>query len=124
ALVELRNLQRDDLRLLLRAGEVDIEMEAPADERLGELARPVRREHDGRSVARRDRAELRHAHLEVAQDLEQERLELRIGLVDLVDQEDDAPGRDDRAQQRTLEQELAREDVARDVLPAAAVRLN
>ena len=35
------------------------------------------------------RAELGHAHLEVAQDLEQEGLELGVGLVDLVDQQHD-----------------------------------
>src|SRR5581483_4548414 len=120
-LVEVGDLERDDLRLLLGSREVDPEMQAAADERLGELARAVRRQHDGRALARADRAELRDAHLEVAEDLQQERLELRVGLVHLVDQEDDLPGRDDRAQQRALEEEVGGEDVARDVVPAPAL---
>src|SRR5262245_41561656 len=119
-LVRLGDLEGYDLRFLLGAGEVDEEVEAAADERLGELERAVRRE-DGEGP-RPDRAELGNRYLEVAQDLEQEGLELRIGLVDLVDQEDDAPRGDDRAEQRTLEEEVGGEDVARHVLPAPSLR--
>ena len=40
-LVELGHLERDDLGLGVGAREIDEQMEAPPDERLGELARPV-----------------------------------------------------------------------------------
>ena len=33
--------------------------------------------------------ELRDRHLKIAEDLQQERLELRVGLVDLVDEQHD-----------------------------------
>src|SRR5205814_2409142 len=65
--------------------------------------------------------QLRHAHLKVAQHLEQELLELGIGLVHLVNQEHLLPCARDRAQERPLEQELAREDVGRHLLPGAAL---
>ena len=73
------------LELLVR--EVDVEVQAAALERVGHLARVVRGEDHERHVLRLDRAELGHAHLEVREHLEQERLELRVGLVDLVDQQ-------------------------------------
>ena len=42
-----------------------------------------------RPLTRADRAEFRNRDREVRQELEQERLELIVGAVDLVDQEDD-----------------------------------
>ena len=70
-----------------------------------------------------DPAELGDRDLEVAQQLEQHRLELLVGLVDLVDQQDDGLGDGDRLQQRPGEQELLAEDVVLDGLPAGAVGL-
>ena len=73
--------------------------------------------------ARLDPPELGDRDLEVAQQLEQHRLELLVGLVDLVDQQHDRLGRGDRLQQRAREQELLAEDVVLDGLPAGALGL-
>ena len=54
----------------------------------------------------RDRADLRDRHGELREDLEQERLELVVGPVELVDQQDGAGAGADRAQQRPLDEEL------------------
>ena len=78
----------DDLVLLLRRRVVDPVVEAAALERVVDLARPVRGEDDPRRRLGLDRADLRDRDLEVGQDLEQVRLELLVGPVDLVDQQD------------------------------------
>ena len=72
-----------------------------------------------------DRADLGHRDLEVGQDLEQVRLELLVGAVDLVDQQDrrGAVGGLERLEQRPLEQELGAEDVVRGGLVDLAARL-
>ena len=56
-----------------------------------------------------DRSELGHRHLEVGEHLEQERLELGLGLVDLVDQQHDGRLGLDGLQERTRGQEAERE---------------
>jgi hypothetical protein len=61
--------------------------------------------------------------LEVGQELQQHRLELLVGLVDLVDQQDDRSLRRDRGKQRPREQELLAEDVVLHLGPAGAVGL-
>ena len=71
-----------------------------------QLARAVRRDDDDRRLGGRDRPELRHRDAEVRQHLEQERLELVVGAVELVDQQHRARAGADRAQQRPLDQEL------------------
>ena len=73
--------------LELGVREVDVEVQAAALQRVAHLARVVRGEEDERLGLRVEGADLGHAHLEVRQHLEQERLELRVGLVDLVDQQ-------------------------------------
>jgi hypothetical protein len=57
-------------------------------------------------------AELRDRDLEVRQQLEQERLELVVGAVDLVDEQDDRAVVLERLQQRPAQQEAAREQLA------------
>ena len=106
-----------------RLGVVEPQVQAAALQRLGELTRVVTREEDDRPRLRLDPAELRDADLEVREQLEQHRLELLVGLVDLVDQEDDRLGRCDRGHERAGEQELLAEDVLLHVLPAGGVRL-
>ena len=72
---------------------------------------------------RLDPAELGIEIWKSREQLEQHRLELLVGLVDLVDQQDDGLRRGDRRHQRSGEQELLAEDVVLDVLPAGAVGL-
>src|SRR4051812_45586513 len=116
--VEVGRVQVDDLELVLEARVVEPEIEATALERLGELARVVGgQQHDGLR-ARLDAAELGDGDLEVREDLQQHRLELLVGLVDLVDEQDDRLGAGDRRHERALEQELLAEDVVLDLVPA------
>ena len=72
-----------------------------------------------------DRADLRDRDLEVGQDLEQVRLELLVGPVDLVDEQDrrDAVGRLERLEERPADQELGAEDVVRGRVLGLAARL-
>ena len=121
-LVELGGVQADDLDLALDLGVVEPEVEAAALERLGQLARVVRGEDDDRVRAGLDHAELGDRDLEVGEDLEQHRLELLVGLVDLVDQQHDRLGRGDRLEQRPGEQEVLGEDVLRTFAPSSASR--
>jgi hypothetical protein len=111
-LAHARDLELHDRELVGLVREVDVEVKAAALEGVGHLPGVVAREDDHRHVLAAQRAELGDAHLEVGQDLEQERLELGVGLVDLVDQQDDRLGRRDRAQQGARQQEaVAEEDV-------------
>ena len=104
---------RDDLVFLLERRIVDPVVQAAALERVVDLAGPVRGQDDARRPLGPDRAELRDRDLEVRQDLEQVRLELLVGPVDLVDQQDrrNAVRRLERLEQRALDQELGAEDV-------------
>ena len=118
-LVELGGVQADDLELALDVGVVEPEVEAAALERLGQLARVVGGEQRrAAGCVASITPELGDRDLEVGEDLEQHRLELLVGLVDLVDQQDDGLVRGDRLEQRPREQELLAEDVAARRLPA------
>ena len=66
----------------------DEEIETSAAQGIADLAASVGREDHVRHVFGADRAELGDRHLEVGQDLEQERLEAVVGPIDLVDQQD------------------------------------
>ncbi len=116
-LVEIGGVQAHDLDLALYARVVEPQVQAAALQRLGQLARVVRREDDDRVGAGDDRAQLGNRDLEVRQHLEQHRLELLVGLVDLVDQQDDRLLGGDRGEQRAREDELVAEDVLVDRLP-------
>ena len=72
-----------------------------------------------------DRADLGDRDLEVGQDLEQVRLELLVGAVDLVDEQHrrDAVGRLERLEQRPADQEVGAEDVVGGRVVGLAARL-
>src|SRR5262252_1002449 len=106
----LGHLQPNDLQLVGRRREIDEEVQAPALETVRELARVVRGEDDERDVVGPHRAELGHRHLEVREHLEQERLELRLGLVDLVDEQHDGLLGLDRRQKRPRRKKPIREE--------------
>ena len=116
-------LELQDPHLFLERRMFDEEIQAPAAQRVADLAAAIGRQDHVRDVLGADRAELGNRHLEVGQDLEQERLEALVGPIDLVDQQDGrtaAPR--DGAQERTLEQVLAAEDERLDVRGACARR--
>ena len=88
-------------------------IEAAPLERVMQLARAVGGEDHDRTAARGDRAQLGHGDREVRQELEQERLELVIGTIDLVDQQHDRPVVGlQRLEQRPAQQEAAVEQLA------------
>ena len=120
---QLGRVQADDRELVLDRRVVEPEVQAAALERLGQLARVVRGQDHDRLRARRDPAQLGDRDLEVREQLEQHRLELLVGLVDLVDQQHDRLGGPDRREQRPGEQELLAEDVVLDLRPAGVVGL-
>ena len=76
-----------DLDLPVQARVLDPVVEAAALERVVQLAGAVGGEHDDRRGRRGDRAELGDRHLVGREHLEQERLELVVGPVDLVDEQ-------------------------------------
>ena len=80
-------------------------------ERVVQLARAVRGEDDGRLAPRADRSELGDRDLEVREHLQQERLELLVGAVDLVDQQHHRLVGVDRLEQRPPDQELGAEQL-------------
>ena len=89
-------------------------IEAPALQRIVDLTRAVGGDHDERHLACLDGADLRNRDLEVGEQLEQERLELFVRPVDLVDQQHGRRGVVvvDRIEQGTAQQELRAEDLA------------
>src|SRR5207244_12862606 len=89
------------------------QVEAAALERLGQLARIVRGQHDRRNLLGAHGAQLGHAHLEVREHLEQERFELRVGAVNFVNEQEHIVLGGDGLQQRARQQEALRE---KDVL--------
>src|SRR5262245_26050022 len=111
AIGDSRNPQRHDLDLPLERRVTDPVEETSALERVVELTRAIRGEDDGRAASRSNRPDLRNRDLEVGQDLEQERLELVVGAVDLVDQQDDGVGALDRLEQRPADQEVRAEQL-------------
>ncbi len=94
---------------------VDPAVDAAALQRVVDLARAVRRDDDDRRLGGADRPELGNGDLEVGQQLEQVALELFVGAVDLVDEQDRRPRSRllDRAQQRPLDQERVGEQLSR-----------
>jgi hypothetical protein len=116
--LEAGGARAEDGALAFGVREGDPVVEAAALERVVQLARAVGGEHDDRRRGRGERAELGDGDLEVAEELQQERLELAVRTVDLVDQQDGAAGGADRPQQRAFQQEPLVVQVA-DVRTAA-----
>ena len=86
-----------------------------------QVSRPVRRQHDDRRMDGALRAQLGNRHRRLRQHLEQERLELVVSAVDLVDEQHRRlrAGMAQGAQDRPLDQVLLREHVvvAQPVVP-------
>ena len=105
-------------------GIVDPLIEAAALQRVVDLARAVRRQDDERRLGGAHGAELGNRDLELGEQLEQVALELLVGAIDLVDQQDGRRDRRvDRLEQRPLDQERFAVQLApraaRDRAPAA-----
>ena len=86
-LAHLGRPRADDLDLALEARVVDPVVEAAPLERVVQLAGAVGGQHHERRLGRGDGAELRDRHLPGREHLEQERLELVVRAVHLVDQQ-------------------------------------
>ena len=81
-----------------------------------QLAGAVGGEHDQRRCSGLDRPDLGDGDLEVRQQLEQERLELVVGTIDLVDQQDGLIAGAHRLEQWALQQELRTEQLVHCVV--------
>jgi hypothetical protein len=77
-----------------------------------QLARAVGGEHDERALPGGDRPQLGDGDLEVREQLEQEGLELVVGPVDLVDEQDDGLVGLERVEQGAAQQEAPRVQLA------------
>src|SRR5207249_5006986 len=82
---------------------------APALQRVVKLAGPVRRDDHGRRPDRPDPADLGDGYGELREHLQKERLELVVGAVQLVHEEDRAVPRSERGEQGAFDQELLAE---------------
>ena len=103
----------DDALLQLLLGEADMQMQAAPLQRVAEIALAVGGQDHGRRRDRGHRAELGNGDLEIAEDFQQQRFELGIRLVDLVDQQHAAGRLLQRLQQRPrLDEFLGEEHVA------------
>ena len=89
---------------------VEVQVQAPAPQRLGQVSRSVRGQEDHGHLGAGHRAELGNRDLVIGQDLEQQRLGLDVEPVNLVDQQHHRLGRPDGRQQRPGQQELLGED--------------
>jgi hypothetical protein len=85
-------------------------VDAAPFQRVVQLAGAVGGEHHQRGRLGPDGADLRNGDLEVGQDLQQERLELIVGPVDLVDQQHRSLAGPNGRQQRPFQQELRPEE--------------
>src|SRR5712692_3164129 len=110
----LRRAGAHDLDLLLEVGVVDPVVEAAALERVVHLTGPVRGDDHEWRILGLDRPNFGDRDLEVGEQLEQKRLELLVGAVDLVDQEHRwrRVVVVDGVQQRPAQQELRAENLA------------
>ena len=117
-LADARHLGQHDRPLALEVGVVDVQEQAAALERLGQLTGVVGGQEDQRDLLGPHRAELGDRHLVVGQDLEQQRLGLDLDPVDLVDQQHHRLVGPDGLEQRAGEQELVGEDVVLELVPA------
>ena len=109
---DARHLEPHDLEFARFVGVVDEEMQTAPLERVAQITGVVAGDDHRRRVLGPERAELRHRHLELAQDLQQKGLELLLRPVDLVDQQDHRLGGADRLQDRPGHDEvLGEEDV-------------
>ncbi len=84
---DVRDVPADDVDLALEARVLDPVVQAAPLERVVHLAGAVRGQDDERRRRRPDRPQFRNGDGEVGEHLEQERLELVVGAVDLVDQQ-------------------------------------
>src|SRR3569833_317775 len=106
----------DDALLQLLLGEADMQMQAAALQGVAEIALAVGGQDHGRWLGGRDAAELGNRYLEVGEDFEQQRLELGIRFVDLIDQEHAALRLEQRLQQRPRLDEFAREEHVTEIM--------
>src|SRR6202044_421224 len=110
-LAELRHLEPDDLQLLLEARIRDPKVQAPAAQRIRQLAGAVRCQDHIRRMRRANGAELRDRELVLRQGLEQQCLEFLVRPVDLIEQQHRAPLGEQGLQDGALQQVFARIEV-------------
>ena len=116
---DVRHPRLNDALLQHPVGEGDVQVQAAPLQGVGKLAAVVAgQEHHRRLGNRLDGADLRDGDLVVGEDLQQQGLELVVGLVNLVDQQHAAVLLAQRLEQGArLHELLGEEDVAELVQP-------
>ena len=112
-LVDIGQLGPDDGHLLLQAGVLDVEVGAAAAECLAEGPGAVGGQHHEGDGLGPDGAHLRDGHLHLREKLQQEGLELLVGLVDLVDEQHHRLLRPDGPEQGPFQQVVVAEEGGR-----------
>ncbi len=119
---QFRNPRQQDAAFQIGVREVDVQEQAPSFERLGQLAGGVGGQQHERCALGLDGAELGHRHREIGQHLQQQTLDLDIGLVGLIDEQDRRVGTSDRGQQWAAQQELLAEHIGLGLVPVTGAR--
>src|SRR3954470_14598475 len=110
---DLGSTRADDVDLAVELRIVDPVVEAATAQRVVQLSRAVRGQHHDRRRCRAHRPDLRDGHLKLGQQLEEKSLELLVGAVDLVDEQDSVTAHPQGGEQRALDEETLAEDVLR-----------
>ena len=102
----LRSARAHDRQFLLERRILNPLIQATPFQRVLHFARTIRRQDDERRLDGPHGAELGNGDLELRQQLEQKSLELFVGTIDFVDQQDSgaAPAGIDRLKQRALDE--------------------
>ncbi len=113
-----RHPQAHDRDLAVEFRVLDPMVEAPTFERVVHVTGAVRRQHHQRWCLGAEHAELGHRDLEVGEHLEEVGLELVVGPVDFVDQEDRwrAVAAGDRPQERPFDEKPFLVQIGLDVV--------
>src|SRR5437763_368064 len=117
---DLRHPGQHDRLLPVELRVVDVQVQAPTLEGLGQLAGVVRREEHQGQLGGGHRSQLGDRDLVVGQDLEQQGLGLHLDPVDLVDEQHDRFGGADGLEQGPGEKKVLAEDVLLQLAPRPA----
>lgn len=101
-----------------------MQVQAATLERLGQLTGGVGGQQHERRPGGGQGAQFGDGHREVGQHLQQQALDLDVGLVGFIDQQHGGLGAPDSGQQRTLQQELFAEHIGFGGLPISRAGLD
>ena len=117
----MRQLLAQDCQLLIHIRVVNVQIGAPAAQRLGQRPCPVGGQHHKGNGFCPDGADFRHGHLLLGQQLQQEGFKFLIRLVHLVNQQHHRLLSADGFQQRAFQQVFLGEQAVHQLLPLLGI---